>query len=70
MTRSRKKLREEGLEGFMGQKKGRRGGCVLTPRVLSEAQQLLNQGYSRREIADELEVGYDTLRKAISSGRL
>lgn len=43
---------------------------MLTAEVLSEAQQLLNDGYQRREVANELGVRPDTLRKAINSGRL
>ena len=38
--------------------------------VTARAQQLLDQGRPRREVAQELGVQYDTLRKAIEHGRL
>ncbi|MCP4345298.1 MAG: hypothetical protein GY795_07205 [Desulfobacterales bacterium] len=68
--RSQRKLRQGGTEAFFKPRQGRKGGSVLTPSVLEKAQGLLNQGYSRREISDELNVKSDTLRKAISDGRL
>jgi hypothetical protein len=43
---------------------------VLTPEVLEKAQASLDQGQSRRDIAQELHVPPDTLRKAINDGRL
>jgi len=71
VIRSLRRLRSEGLEGFFKSRhKGRRGGNVLTGEVLESAQRLLQQRYSRREVADELGVAYDTLRKAINDGRL
>lgn len=70
VIRSLKKLRSEGAEGFFKARRGRRGGTVMTREVLEQAQSLLRQGCSRREIADELAVPYDTLRKAINDGRL
>ena len=54
----------------MRPRKGRRCGTVFSPKVLSLAQELLNDGYARREVADDLGIGLDTLRKAITSGRL
>jgi transposase len=68
--RSLNKLRSEGSEGFFKARRGRRGGRVMTREVIEKAQRLLQRGYSRREIADELEVPYDTLRKAINDRRL
>ena len=47
-----------------------RGATVLTTEVAAEAQRLLSAGRSRHEVADELAVKYDTLRKAIQQGRL
>jgi hypothetical protein len=67
---SLKKLCTKGIEGFMRPRKGRRGGAVFISKVLSEAQDLLNDRYARREVADELGIHLDTLRKAITSGRL
>ena len=72
VSRSINKLRTEGIEGFMQRRQsgGRGRGTVFTTKVLSEAQQLLDEGYARREVSDELGVRQDTLRKAITSGRL
>ena len=42
----------------------------MTTEVAAEAQRLLSAGRSRHEVADELAVKYDTLRKAIQQGRL
>src|SRR5262249_5010815 len=47
-----------------------RGASVLTPEVTVRAQQLLEAGLSPREVADQLGLKYDTLRKAIQQGRL
>jgi hypothetical protein len=47
-----------------------RGASVLTPAVTAQAQQLLWAGWSRREVAAEVGLKLDTLRKAIQQGRL
>jgi biotin operon repressor len=70
VNRALKKLRTQGAEAFFKCREGRRGGSVLTRPILDQAQGLLDQGYSRRDLVDELEVKYDTLRKAINDGRL
>lgn len=76
VIRASKKLRHGGLEAFFtkgkrGSKaKGRRKGRVLTPEVLQQAQSLLDQNYSRRKVVGELDIKYDTLRKACKDGRL
>jgi len=64
------KLRKGGAEAFFARRRGRRGGKVLTREVVEKAQGLLDQGYTRRDVAEELNVKYDTLRKAINDGRL
>ena len=69
ILRSTKKFREEGIEGFYRPRRGR-GPSVMTADVSAQAQRLLDLGRSRREIAKELGVKYDTLRKAIDQGRL
>jgi len=69
VKRNVKKFREEGTEGFY-QPRQRRQGNVLTDEVLAQAQNLLSQGASRSDVADELGVLRDTLRKAINQGRL
>jgi hypothetical protein len=64
------KLRKDGAEAFFVQRPGRRGGKVLTSKVLEKAKGLLDQGYTRSDVSQELNVKYDTLRKAINDGRL
>lgn len=69
VIRSVQKFRKEGIEGFYRPRRGR-GGSVLTTEVTARAQQFLDQGRPRREVAQELGIQYDTLRKAIEHGRL
>ncbi|MGP0069959.1 MAG: putative transposase, partial [Isosphaeraceae bacterium] len=47
-----------------------RGASVMTPEVTAQAQQLLGAGQSRKEVAEQLGLKVDTLRKAIQQGRL
>ncbi len=47
-----------------------KGGTVLTPEVLQRAQHFIDQGMTATETANELAIKADTLRKAISDGRL
>ena len=47
-----------------------RGPSVITPEVAARAQQLLGAGCNPREVAQELGLKSDTLRKAIQQGRL
>ena len=70
VIRSLNKLRSGGSEAFFVQRRGRRGGKVLTCEVLEKAQRLLDQGYTRSDAVQELGVKYDTFRKAINDGRL
>ncbi|MFQ5932760.1 MAG: putative transposase, partial [Nitrospiraceae bacterium] len=69
VKRSVKKYREGGIEAFYQPRQGR-GATVMTEDVTARAQELLSRGCSRREVANELDVPYDTLRKAINQGRL
>jgi hypothetical protein len=48
----------------------RRGPAVLTPAVLGQAQQLLDEGLETPQVADRLGIKRDTLRKAVRAGRL
>gem|GEM_PF-5215792 len=43
---------------------------MLTAGVLERARDLLDQGNSRKQVARQLGVKYDTLRKALKDGRL
>jgi hypothetical protein len=70
VIRAAKKLRGQGPEAFFVKHRGRRGGKVLTSDVLEKAQRLLDQGYRRSDASQELDVKYDTFRKAINDGRL
>ncbi len=71
VIRAQNKLRKGGSEAFFINNRGRnKGGTVLTPKVLDKAQSLLYKGLQRKEIAEDLGVKYDTLRKAITDGRL
>ncbi|NQZ60067.1 MAG: hypothetical protein HRT88_21660, partial [Lentisphaeraceae bacterium] len=49
---------------------GRRKGPVMTPEVFTSAQELLDDGFSRLEAAEELGIKKDTLAKAIRAGKL
>jgi hypothetical protein len=69
VKRSVKKFREEGIQGFY-QPRPCRGATVLTPEVVQQAQELLFQGRSRSQVAEQLGLKPDTLRKAILQGRL
>jgi hypothetical protein len=70
VIRSVNKLRKGGIEAFFKKRPGRRGGNVLTPEMIEKAQGLLDEGYSRVDVSSELNVKYDTIRKAIGAGRL
>lgn len=61
--------REQGPQGFYQPRK-RRGATVLTSSVLKIAQRLFDEGLSVPEVASELGIKKDTLRKAVSAGRL
>ena len=69
VKRSVKKYREEGIESFFRPRRSRSAN-VLTPEVVARAQELLYRGGSPSEVADELGVKRDTLRKALNQGRI
>jgi len=69
VLRSIAKYRREGISGFY-QRRQSHGPLVLTAEVTAQAQRLLDLGHTRSEVAEELGVKYDTLRKAINQGRL
>jgi len=64
-----KLYRQKGVAGFF-EEPHRRGAAVLTPAVLDEVQGLLDTGLELREIAAQLDLRADTLRKALRSGKL
>ena len=69
VIRSVEKYRAGGVPAFFSPR-ATRGASVMTPGVTAQAQQLLWAGRSRREVAEELGLKLDTLRKAIQQGRL
>jgi hypothetical protein len=69
VKRAVKQYHEHGSESFYQPRRGR-GATVMTDQVIQRAQDLLNQGYSRKETAQELQIKLDTLRKAINKGKL
>lgn len=70
VMRSLRQLREKGADSFFEPRASRQGGTVLTPEVLQQAQHHLDHGMTPKEAANELDIKSDTLRKAISDGRL
>lgn len=70
VKRSVKTYRIGGPSAFYTPRAVRKGGTVLNAERKAKAQELLNLGYSRRHVAEELGIKYDTLRKAINQGRL
>ena len=69
VKRSVKLFQEKGPPGFF-QPRRSRGPAVLIPSVLAEAQEKLDEGLSHLEVADQLSLKRDTVRKAIGAGRL
>ena len=69
LLRSIAKYRQEGIDGFYRPRQGR-GASVMTDEVTVQAEKLLALGHSRNEVAEELGVKRDTLRKAINQGRV
>jgi transposase len=69
VIRSVNRYREQGIAGFYQPRRTRRA-AVMTPAVIQQAQQLFQQGQSKADVARELGIPYDTLRKAIDQGRL
>lgn len=69
VLRSVAKYRREDINGFYRPRKSR-GPSVMTAQITVRTQSLLDRGHSRREVAEELGLHYDTLRKAIDQGRV
>jgi hypothetical protein len=69
VIRSVAKYRDGGIEAFYSPR-ATRGASVMTPEVTAQAQQLLAAGRSRKQVAEQLGLKLDTLRKAIQQGRL
>jgi transposase-like protein len=69
VKRSVKRYREQGQGGFYQTRK-RRGAAVLTPAVIEQVQQQLDEQEAVADIALKLDLKSDTLVKAIRAGRL
>lgn len=69
VKRYAKKYREEGAAGFFARRRTR-GAGVLTPQMLARAQELLSSGLAPPQVARQLDLKPDTVRKAITAGRL
>ena len=69
VKRAVKLYQEKGASGFFKARRPR-GPAVLTPPVLAEAQEKLNESLSPSEVADQLGLKRNTLAKAIRAGRL
>jgi len=69
VNRGVKRYREGGAKTFFSPRKGR-GGSVITDDVKARAQEMLNFGRTKKEVAEALDIKFDTLRKAVSQGRL
>jgi len=70
VKRSVKKYREEGIKGFYSKRKTRGRKKVMTDEVVLEAEQLFAEGFTRREVSDELGISYETICKTIQLGRM
>jgi hypothetical protein len=69
VIRSVNRYRAGGVGAFYSPRTPR-GTSVITPEVVVQAQQLLATGLNPREVANELGLKPDTLRKAIQQGRV
>ena len=69
VSRSVKKYREEGAEAFFRPRKVR-GASVITEEVKARIEDLFATGKDKREVAEELGIKYDALRKAVLQGRV
>lgn len=69
LKRAVKLYREKGPSGFFEPK--RRGGPrVLTPDVVQKAERLFEEGKDASEIAKQLDIKVDTLKKGIQEDRV
>ena len=70
VKRYMKVYREHGVKGFYETKQRHSSASKLKGETLERAQQLLDQGQSVPEVAEELNVLGNTVHKAIRAGRL
>jgi transposase-like protein len=65
-----KRYRNQGNKAFYQPRKTRGKATVLTPEVREKAQLRLDQGMGISQVAKELSISYDVVRKAVGDGRL
>jgi transposase-like protein len=70
LKRAAKQYLERGPASFYRHDKPARMPRQLTPEVVARAEDLLAQGLTRSEVAKQLGIKADTLKKGISSGRV
>jgi len=70
VKRAVKTLRTQGLKGFSSKQAKKRSNLVLTPKVLSQIQSLLDKGVTPSEIARKKNLKADTINKAIRNNLL
>ena len=70
VKRYMKVYREHGAKGFYETKSRHSSASKLKGEILERAQELLDQGQSVPEVAEELKVLGNTVHKAIRAGRL
>ena len=70
VKRYMKVYREHGAKGFYESKPRHSSASKLKGEILERAQELLDQGQSVPEVAEELDVLGNTVHKAIRAGRL
>ena len=69
VKRSVKKYREQGPGGFFAARRVR-GAAVLLPDVVEKAEEFLAENMTIADVAKQLSISPDTLRKGIDSGRV
>lgn len=70
VKRYTKVYREHGAKGFYETKRRHSSASKLKEETLERAQQLLDEGRSVPEVAEEIHVLANTIHKAIRAGRL
>src|SRR3989454_12578939 len=70
VKRYMKVYRQQGAKGFYESKPRHSSASKLKSETLTRAQQLLDEGGSVPEVAEEIEVLANTIHKAIRAGRL
>ena len=70
LYRDGQRMKQSGISGLGGERRGPKGPRLLTGAKLREAQDLLDRGASLRSTAAEVGVSDGTVRNAIRQGRL